>query len=565
MWRLWFPQREGGNLLPTLMVNVEERQRRIPFEAGRSLRDILDTTDLRVRSGCGGRGACGLCRVRIDAGQGGGPTDNERVYLDAGELDRGIRLACQVVPTQDLQIKILAPAPKSLWRSLPDGPGQRMDRICAPPWKDLPQEVRSPCGVAVDLGTTHISLSLYELFSGRWLAGRHGLNPQMGYGSDVMTRLMAASGSAERARAMSREVVEAISEALFDIAAREGINIERIVRLIVVGNTAMLALLSGRNYDLLLQPSHWMVPVDCLPDRPDLWAVPLGIHPRAWIEVIAPLAGFVGSDLFAGLIRTHLTENEPGGLFIDFGTNSEMALWDGRVLRVTSAAGGPAFEGSGISCGAPADPGAIYHVNFRHVNFRHVSSRRVSLRNEVLDFAVISDSEPHGLCGSGLVDLIAGLVRSGRLTNKGQFVPDVPHEGFVIARGEPDMVLTKGDVDVFQRAKAAIGTGIHVLLTQAEMGYKDLRRIYVGGLFGRFLDVVNAQQIGLLPVIPPERVELCGNTALAGCSEALLSSVAVQRLKELRDRTRIINLSRWPDFDDCFLKNLYLQPMGEPE
>jgi uncharacterized 2Fe-2S/4Fe-4S cluster protein (DUF4445 family) len=159
------------------------------------------------------------------------------------------------------------------------------------------------------------------------------------------------------------------------------------------------------------------------------------------------------------------------------------------------------------------------------------------------------------------VDLIAGLVRSGQLNNKGQFAPDVPGEGFVLARGEQTIVLTKGDVDVFQRAKAAVGTGIQVLLTQAAMGYKDLRQVYVGGLFGRFLDVVNAQEIGLLPVIPPERVDLCGNTALAGCAEILLSPVAVQCLKSLRDQTKITNLSQWPDFDDFFLTNLYLQPM----
>jgi uncharacterized 2Fe-2S/4Fe-4S cluster protein (DUF4445 family) len=275
------------------------------------------------------------------------------------------------------------------------------------------------------------------------------------------------------------------------------------------------------------------------------------------------LAGFVGSDLLAGVLNTHLTEEGAGGLFIDFGTNSEMALWDGRVLRVTSAAGGPAFEGSGIGCGAPADPGAIYRVNFRRVNFRRANFRRVSSRNEVLDFSVISDGPPRGLCGSGLVDLIAGLVRSGLLTSKGRFAPDVAREGFVIARGERAMVLTKRDVDLFQQAKAAIGTGIQVLLTQASMGYDDLRRIYVGGFFGRFLDVVHAQQIGLLPVIPPERVDLCGNTALAGCAEALLSPVAIQRLKDLRDRTQIVNLSRWLDFDDLFFTNLFLRPMRE--
>jgi uncharacterized 2Fe-2S/4Fe-4S cluster protein (DUF4445 family) len=563
MWRPWFPRHTGGDLLPTLIVNGQERQRRIPFEAGRSLRDILDATDLRVRSGCGGIGACGLCRLRIDAGQGGAPTDNEKVYLDTEELDRGIRLACQVLPTRDLQITILAPAPKSRWRSLPEDPGQPMEQNCDSPWKDLSLAVSRPCGVAVDLGTSHITLSLYELAGGKWLAARRGPNPQKRYGSDVMTRLVAASDSAQRARAMSRQVVEAIGEALFDIAAREGINIERIVRLVVVGNTAMLALLSGHNYDLLLQPRHWMRPVDCLPDRTDLWALPLGIHPRAGIELIAPLAGFVGSDLLAGVVSTHLTEEGPGGLLIDFGTNSEMALWDGQVLRITSAAGGPAFEGSGISCGAPADPGAIYRVNFRRVNSRRVNPRRVDSRNEELDFAVISDSQPRGLCGSGLVDLIAGLVRSGSLISKGQFAPDVGRDGFVIARGERTMVLTKRDVDLFQQAKAAVGTGIQVLLTQASMGYNDLSRIYVGGSFGRFLDVANAQQIGLLPVIPPERVDLCGNTALAGCAQALLSSVAVRRLKELRDRTRIINLSHLPDFDDLFLSNLYLRPMPE--
>jgi uncharacterized 2Fe-2S/4Fe-4S cluster protein (DUF4445 family) len=348
----------------------------------------------------------------------------------------------------------------------------------------------------------------------------------MCYGSDVMTRLVAASDSAELARAMSRQAVEAIGEALLDIAVREGIDIEQVVGLTLVGNTAMLALLSGRNYDLLLEPSHWTSPVDCLPDRPDLWTDSLGVHPQARIEVIPPLAGFVGSDLLAGVLRTHLTEDVPGCLLIDFGTNSEIALWDGRVLRVTSAAGGPAFEGNGVSCGAPAEPGAIY---------------RVSLRNGALDYAVI--------------------VRSGRLTCRGQFAPHGPPGEVILGRGEQALVLTKKDVDVFQRAKAAIGAGTQALMTQAAMEYGDLRRIRVGGSFGRFLDVGHAQEIGLLPRIPVERVELCGNTALAGCAEALLSSVAVQRLKDLRDQTQILGLSRWPGLDDLFLTHLHLQPM----
>lgn len=532
--------------MPELTVILKEGEHRIPFVPGRSLRDILDTTDVRVRSGCRGMGACGLCRVRIEAGKVSEPTPNEQMHLGNTQLSQGIRLACQVMPEQDLQIVVLAPAPESDWRSLPDGEGRRIKRFSAFPLKDLPQQVESPYGVAVDLGTTHINLSLYELSGGQWLGGRYGLNPQMDFGSDIMTRLVAASESPKQARTLGRQVVKAIGEGLLDIATREGINLQQVVRLVLVGNTAMVALLSGRNHGLLLQPSHWMSAIDCLPTDTQSWVESWGIHLQARIEVIPPLGGFVGSDLLAGVMTTHLTDNEGGSLFIDFGTNSEIALWDGQVLRVTSAAGGPAFEGSGISCGLPVAPGAIY---------------RVSLKDGTLDYAIIAGSEPHGLCGSGLVDLIANLIRSGSLTHMGRFTPTVPKEGFALVRDKRDMVLTKRDVDVFQRAKAAIGVGIEVLLGQAGMGGEDLRRICVGGAFGRFLDVANAQEIGLLPMIQPDLVELCGNTALAGCEDMLLSPIVVERLKRLGNEARVINLSQCLDFDDIFLENLYLQPM----
>ena len=532
--------------MPILTVKQGNGEHRIPFGSDRSLRDILDATDLRVRSGCRGIGACGLCRVRIDSGDAGAPTRSETAHLDSTELEQRIRLACQVMPKHDLAIVILEPAPKSNWRNLPDGANRSatLFPITAP--EGLPVNVNAPSCVAVDLGTTHISISLYELTSGKWLAGRYGQNPQMRYGSDVMTRLICAFDSPEHASDMGRLVLDAIGEALLDIAAREGIDTHRVVHLALVGNTVMLALLSGRNYRLLLQPRHWMSPIDCLPDNTATWTDSLGIHPQAQIEVFPPIAGFVGSDLLAGVLTSRLTETGAGGLFIDFGTNSEIALWDGRDLWVTSAAGGPAFEESGISCGAPAEPGAIYRVGFS---------------DGVFDFSVIADCEPHGLCGSGLVDLIASLLRSGMLIGTGCFTPQVPSEGFALARGDWDIVLTKGDVDLFQRAKAAVSTGIKVLMTRAGMGFDDVKRICVGGFFGRFLDVDNAREIGLLPGISSVSVELLGNTALAGCADALLSSAAAEHLRNVRQRARTINLAQCPDFDDIFLENLYLRPM----
>jgi len=217
-------------------------------------------------------------------------------------------------------------------------------------------------------------------------------------------------------------------------------------------------------------------------------------------------------------------------------------------LWVTSAAGGPAFEGSGISCGLPAEPGAIY---------------RVSLENDSFDFAVIADAEPKGICGSGLVDLVACLLRSRRLTQTGRFTGQESGHGFAMATGERKIVLTKRDVDVLQRAKAAIGAGIQALLGKAQMTSRDLRRVCVGGAFGRFLNTENAMEIGLLPKLPSAAIEICGNTALGGCQEALLCPNALERLNILRDQAQIVNLSQCSDFDDLFFENLYLRTWGD--
>jgi uncharacterized 2Fe-2S/4Fe-4S cluster protein (DUF4445 family) len=539
------PEKEG-DFLPTLTVKLEQEERRIPFYQGQSLRDVLDGSEVRVRAGCRGTGSCGLCLVRIEAGHVDEPKPNENTLLGDTHLGKGIRLACQTFPQGDLQIVILAPARESDWRCLPRGNGRRVKQIPAFPLRDRPTEVKKPYGIAVDLGTTHISVSLFDLSSGECLAGRYGPNPQIFFGSDVMTRLITASESAEQALVMSQQIVKGIGEALWDIASRDGINLQQVMSLVLVGNTAMLALLSGRNYSRLVQPSYWTKAIDCLPVDTDTWAEAWGIHSKANIEIIPPIAGFVGSDLLAGVVTTCLTKNGSGCLFIDFGTNSEIALWDGQFLWVTSAAGGPAFEGSGIDCGLPAEPGAIYRVSIQE--------------DGALDFAVIGGGQANGICGSGLVDLIAGLVRTGRLTSLGRFTSCISVDGFALVRGERDIVLTKGGVDVFQRAKAAIGAGVHLLLAQAKMTYKDLRRICVAGAFGNFLNITNAQEIGLLPKIQPELVELCGNTALAGCEDAMLSHVAAQELTRLRDRLKFINLSQCLDFDDIYLEHLYLRP-----
>lgn len=531
--------------MPTLSIGIDGDAHRISFEAGVTVRDLLDTTDFRVRSGCRGIGACGLCRVRVAGSEEPPPTQSERLHLTALQLAEGIRLACQIRPNDDLQIEILNPAPPSNWKSSPETALLHTLRQPMESGRWLPPGVRHPCGMAIDLGTTHLCLSLFDLASGRWLADRWGRNPQQNFGADVVSRLVAARESPDAAIEISRLAVAAIGEALLDIATREGFDPHRIVNVTLVGNTAMLALLAGHNFGQLLQPEYWTRPVDCTPLDTSAWVAAWEINPVAEVDMVAPLAGFVGSDLLAGLVSTRFTEGDTPALFIDFGTNSEISLWSNEVLWVTSSAGGPAFESNGISCGVPAEVGAVFRVTLEATGG--------------VAYQIIGDDHAKGLCGSGLVDLIACLLASGTLTSAGKFTGGKARHTFSV--GGIELALTKADVDVIQRAKAAVGAGIQALCADAGIAAKDLRRVCVGGAFGRYLDIGNAQAIGLLPPVPPEMVELAGNTALAGCCDVMLSSLAAERLGRMRDRARLVNLAHHPDFDQAFLESLYLQPL----
>ena len=591
--------------LPTITIKTSEGDRYIEFSAGRYLREILDCTAFRVRSGCRGTGACGLCRVQIKAGELAEANPVERIYLSEGQIASGVRLACQVMPQSDLEVSILSREPVSSWRAIP-APSPALPGFSSFSSKSLtsklPKCSGKPYGVAVDLGTTHISLSFYDLATGEWFAGRRGLNPQGTYGADVMGRLVAAGESQQAARELRRLVVDAIGSAIMDAAIREGFfddkrGAEQVVRVVIVGNTAMLALLSGRNFHLLLQPAYWTRHIDCIPEKtenPQELCLEWGINPEALIEVMTPLAGFVGSDLLAGVFAARLLESEPGSLLIDFGTNSEIALWDGRSLWVTSAAGGPAFEGCGIGCGCPAEPGAIYAVSrpacleYRvPVHCRDTEKTQIEqnqrwsqdletaiainpanpgledcsphLCGKRLEFQTIDDEKPRGLCGSGIVDLIACLLESGKLTSVGRFSVEVPREGIVLLNEDrPPLVLTKRDVDIFQRAKAAIFAGVRILLSKASMYPKELRRVYVGGAFGHFLNRESAVSVGLLPDLSDGAVKLCGNMALRGCEQLLMSSGSAETIRALRDRAKIVNMAQCAEFEDFFLRGLYL-------
>lgn len=527
----------------TLTVRTEEAVVHLAVAPGQSVREALDATHLRVRAACGGNGSCGACVVRLVSGAANPPTVADHRRLTAAERAEGQRLACQLRLAGDAEIWLAAPAPPSPWRSIP------AEELA--PVAGAQPALRGPAlGVAVDLGTTHLRVALWDRRAGRRLAARQGTNPQATFGADVLNRLGAAGASPARARELSTLPRSAILDAVRDMLARdlgeEASGLAEVGRVAVVGNTAMLALLSGQGGPALLAPESWQRPVDCRPEDPAAWRAEWGL-PHAELLLSPPIGGFVGSDLAAGLLATGLTATPAPALLLDLGTNTEIALWDGRVLRVTSVPGGPAFEG-GTRRGMPAGPGAIFRV--------------ARAGDGTLDCRVVGGGEPRGFCGSGLVDAIALLLAAGQLRPSGRFAVPPGGEGLSLRAGDVRTALSGSDVDAFQRAKAATAAAAAVLLAEAGLGWRDLSRLWVCGAFGQTLDVGHAQALGLLPALPPDRIGLFGGAALAGCERALLAEDAAGLLAGAASGALAVNMSLVERYDDLFIRHLRLGPVS---
>lgn len=504
-----------------------------------SVREALDATTLRVRAACGGTGSCGACTVRLLGGATTAPTLAEYQKLTAEDRADGLRLACQLRLTGDAEILLEHPAPPSVWKSIVTEDLLTID-ACLP---DLQEHIY---GVAVDLGTTHIRVSLWDRKNGRRIATRRGANPQAEFGADVLNRLTAAR-SPGHARALADLARKAVVDAVHDMLARDVGEVTpmlaEIGHVVIAGNTAMLALLTGRGGEALLDPENWQGAIDCQPDESADWRA--GWHmPHARIEVLPPVAGFVGSDLLADLVACDLVDGPAGALLIDVGTNTEIALWDGATIHVTSVPGGPAFESGGVGFGMPAEPGAICAV------------RRAG---DSLALDVIGGGEARGFCGSGLLDAVAVLLEGGILKPSGRFSTPCGAAGYRLDPANPRTAITGNAVDAFQRAKAATAAAIAVLLAEANLGPEHIRRLVVCGAFGRHLDLGHARRTGLLPNLLAAVATLLADATLGGCETLLLTPESETRIAKLTGILRLVNVTLVIWYEDRYITELRLR------
>lgn len=446
-------------------------------EQGTGLQDVL--FGFGVEFPCGGRGRCRRCRVRVLEG-GGPPGDQEREILRPEELAEGWRLACRMAAESDLTLEI------AQWETSVLADDSRFDFT-----------PRRGFGVAVDVGTTTLVAQLVDLATANVLAVRTALNPQAAHGADVMSRVefaLSAEGRARMAALIRAEVGRMIAEMIEEAAPAEAPAL-----VTVVGNTVMHHLFCG------VDPA----PLAAVPFEPRedgekrFRPAELGWDLSGTTEVrfLGCLGGFVGSDILAGILATGLAGSEAlVGLF-DLGTNGEIVFGAGGRILCASTAAGPAFEGGRISCGMRAATGAISEV---------------SLDGDRLACHVIGNGPARGICGSGLVDAVACGLDLGRIQPSGKL------EGGPLELA-PEVSLTQADIREVQLAKGAIAAGARILLKRLGAEPGDVRRIYLAGAFGNYINRDSARRIGLIE-FPSTIVEPAGNTALLGAKLALFGA-----------------------------------------
>jgi uncharacterized 2Fe-2S/4Fe-4S cluster protein (DUF4445 family) len=607
---------ESGTGRVRLSFRPEGGEVRVP--AGTTVFDAASWNGIAIDSTCGGHGTCRKCKVRVASGAVPIDTVDPRAF-SPDELRDGWRLACRAAASEDLEIDVppLQTRPKAalvgVGRHVILRPSVQKRHIVMeePSLEDQasdlerieravddialtfhPAAVRTlgrtlrgsdfdvtvvVCdelvidvepgdttdrryAIAFDLGTTTVVATLLDLNTGQPLAVRSVLNRQQPFGADVISRVSATMLDPDALETLQARAAETLNLLAGEVCEEAGVDPAGVYEMVVCGNMTMTQIALG------IDPEPLAVAPFIVAARrlPPVTAADFGVHlhPRAPAFVFPALGAYVGGDIVAGMLATGLTRDRRLRLFIDVGTNSEIALGSNERVVSTAAPAGPAFEAAQIRCGMRAAEGAI---------------EGVKIAGDDLALEVIGDAAPVGMCGSGLVDAVAQLVSAGLLDHSGRFVPDeqaaeahpalakrlvkVGEERvFVLAwRGDEPanaVYLSQRDVRELQFAKASIATGWHILLTELGVTESDITQVLLAGSFGSYLSPASAVRIGLVPRLPLPRIVSAGNVAGEGAKMAALSLRERAAADAILDEVEYVELSGRADFNDMFVDQL---------
>ena len=411
-------------------------------------------------------------------------------------------------------------------------------------------------GAAVDIGTTTVTVYLVDLRSGEVKEIAADYNGQIARGEDVISRIIYAS-KGSGLQELSNLVTGTINRLVSHACRRQGIEPAQVYRLTVVGNSTMIHLLLGLPPEPIRLAPY--ITTTNFPPPVRAHEIGLSVNPQAAVDCLPGVASFMGADITAGVLSSELDQTDKLTLFMDIGTNGEMVLGTAEWLVSCACSAGPAFEGAGVEHGMRATMGAI---------------EEVWVNGETCEptYRVIGNEKPRGICGSGLISLLAELFITGIMDRAGNLKLDLGsprlRQGahgaeYVVAWGSEtatgqDIVFTKVDIDNLLRAKAAVYAGFSVLVKSVGLTLDDVEQVLIGGSFGQYINVEKAIQIGLLPDLPWDRFKYLGNTAARGAYMALLSSDARQRVADIARRMTYVELCADNSFTEEFMAALFL-------
>ncbi len=597
-------------------VDFEPVGRRGQAHEGQSLLEFARELGVGISSVCGGQGTCGKCKVQLRSGEASAPTSRDERFLTPDQIAAGWRLACQTYPRGELKVTVPAesmtapqrtqlegletpvaprPAVKAYRVRLPaptlhdtEGDADRLIqalwqqhrvrcrrtdfellRRLSPRLRELDWECRAVVrgdeviavlppegrllGLAVDVGTTKLAGYLVDLTSGETLAARGMMNPQISFGEDVISRANLVIATPDGSAQLQKLAAGAITELAVGMTKSIGARAEDVVEAVVVGNTAIHHLVLGLPVrQLALAP---FVPAVSQPVDIKARDLGIGIAPGGYIHVLPNIAGFVGADHVAFLLASDIQDGDRTIVALDIGTNTEVSLIHRGRISSVSCASGPAFEGGQIKDGMRAGDGAI---------------ERVTISADGVQYETINDAPAVGICGSGIIDMVAQLYLAGVADAGGRMKEGHPRvrtfgeqREFVLVSesergGKPAVVFTQHDVRQLQLGKAAIRAGIQTLLRTSRLTDEAITDVIIAGAFGSYLDISSAVTIGMLPALPLERFHQVGNAAGMGAKRALISTAQRDVARRLARKARYIELATTPGFNEDFLQAVHL-------
>ncbi len=559
------------------------------------LADAIHRAGIPLSLYCNKRGLCGKCFVEIVRGPQPPLGEKERFWLEQKNLGKNYRLACRCKIGGDLVINVpalftsqdvpilpaiarsaVAPdpavkkyflelatpdlaSPHSLFDKLIEHLGYKHLKISADVLNKLGRALAEGkfkvtvavhreeeilavepgntmdrnFGLAIDIGTTTLVMDLVDVNSGKTLDTLAALNSQVKRGADVISRISYAALAPQNAVELRSLVLETLNGMIGRILSKNRVSPGSVYEIVVSANTTMNHLLLGIPVvTLAVAPYHAVFSrLPALSSR----QVGFAIHPQGKVYLAPNIKSFVGGDIASGLLASRLSSKRGNFLFIDLGTNGEIVLKAGPQIVTTSTAAGPAFEGMNISCGMPALPGAIYKAE----------------EGRTIKTYTLGNKPSRGVCGTGLIDLVAIFLERGRISPRGAIQGAEKK-----IRVKRNIVLTQEDIRQMQLACAAIKTGIRMMLKANHLSERELDGIYIAGAFGSYLNIKNSMAIGLLPRVDESKLVFIGNSSLAGARLLLISAPEREMIEPLTQKIRYVSLAANPEFQDQFIKAL---------